>query len=377
MKKSILFVGAVCTLISGVVLVNKVDASSKTSTITKVEAKKDYSEYCNSPLLADLGNIKRNEAILIDGVENPLYCTFENRTESLERIQNKVPKILSAIAEKYSLEQINEDNWKSYKDGMYMLLDESKEFGEENIEFKTLRVFFDTYENYDDNQEILNYVNNSKQKSFSANSSEGIELGMLLPSYAPLAESATKTVSKAPMARAIHVPSAVTYATNHATSPNKSAYDYFPKGDCANFTSQILEATGVSQVVSDSVYSGWWHKKTKNILGITTHKQSHSWSLADTFSRYMGIGYKTTDHESFSSNLQKGDFIAADFNNDGKWDHMGFVTEIGGGLCTPNGNYTNYRVAQHTTNYHEWVTSDKNGWETVGKDGGKYARVRR
>lgn len=71
----------------------------------------------------------------------------------------------------------------------------------------------------------------------------------------------------------------------------------------------------------------------------------------------MGIGYSTTNHESFSNNLKQGDFISADFTNDGSWDHSGFVTEMGGGLCTSSGNYINYKVAQHTSNYHEWVSS--------------------
>ncbi|HAB66305.1 MAG TPA: hypothetical protein DCE23_02955 [Firmicutes bacterium] len=380
MKKGILFLGIMCTLISSTGLINQVNALGNTSDIIKAESKKDYKEYCNSLLLDGLGNVKRNEVILINGVENPLYCTFENKTDSLQKIQNKVPKILATIAKRYSLEPINEYNWQSYKDGMFMLLEETEEFGERSEEFRILAAFFDVYEDYDKNQEILDLVNkiNLKQKSFNENANDGIELGMLLPYYAPLSKNASRIVSKTSMAKKIHVPSAVTYATNHATNPNKAAYYYFSRGDCTNFTSQILEATGVQQAVYDSEYSGWWHKVTNTgFLGSKEHKHSRSWTMADTFARYMGVGYSTTNHESFSSNLQAGDFIALDKTNNGSWDHMGFVTETGGGVCTSTGNFINYRVAQHTKNYHEWLTSDKNGWELAGADGGKYARVRR
>lgn len=30
-------------------------------------------------------------------------------------------------------------------------------------------------------------------------------------------------------------------------------------------------------------------------------------------------------------------------------------------------------VAQHTSNYNEWASSSKNGWDNIGGDGGKYA----
>lgn len=380
MKKNLLLLGVFCTIISSTILVNSVDALSNSTNIVKIEAKNDYSEYCSSPLLKDLGEINRNDAIIINGVENPLYCTFQDKTDSLNRLQSKVPKILSVIKEKYSLDEINENNWKSYRDGMYVLSDVTDEFSEENEEFNILRIFFGIYEDYEKNQEILNFVSkiNSKKKGIRENSDDGIELGMLLPYYAPLADTATTMVATEAMTRAyINVSAAVNYASRYAKSPNKSAYAYFSGKDCANFTSQILEASGVNQVTSDSVYSGWWHKKTKNILGITTHKQSNSWSLADTFSRYMGIGYRTNSHETFSANLQKGDFIASDNDGNGSWDHMGFVTDVGAGICTSTGNFTNYKVAQHSSNYHEWVSSDKNNWENIEKKGGKYARVRR
>ena len=147
----------------------------------------------------------------------------------------------------------------------------------------------------------------------------------------------------------------------------------FSHGDCTNFTSQILENAGVSQEVYSSVYSGWWHKVTSHWYG-DTHTHSQSWTMADVFARYMGIGYTTTGNVNFSTDIQTGDFIAADFDSDGDWDHMGFVTDR---KSYKNNHYYNYKVAQHTPDYLAWTSSSDNGWDLAGSDGGTYARVRR
>lgn len=114
--------------------------------------------------------------------------------------------------------------------------------------------------------------------------------------------------------------------------------------------------------------------ESSTILFITTHKHSISWIRADTFAKYMGVGYTTTSHSTFTNNIQKGDFIGADFGNDGDWNHMGFVTDK---ETTMSNGYYDYKVAQHTSNYHEWTSSSNNGWDTIESDGGKYGRVRR
>ncbi|MFR2706825.1 MAG: hypothetical protein ACLTAT_11060 [Lachnospira eligens] len=44
--------------------------------------------------------------------------------------------------------------------------------------------------------------------------------------------------------------------------------------------------------------------------------------------RYMGVGFTTHDNFDFSVNIQRGDFVSLDVNNDGDWDHMGFVTNV-------------------------------------------------
>lgn len=150
----------------------------------------------------------------------------------------------------------------------------------------------------------------------------------------------------------------IVYASQYATSPNTAMYEYFSGADCANFASQILEAGWQGQNVTSSKYSGWWHKCT---LGI--HTYSRSWTAADYFARYWGVSYETDNHADFSSHLSTGCFIAMDIGNDGDWDHIGYITNVYGSIGSYG--YYNYRVAQHSSNYHEWATSPTNSWDAA------------
>ena len=92
----------------------------------------------------------------------------------------------------------------------------------------------------------------------------------------------------------------------------------------------------------------------------------------------MGIGYKTTSHYNFSANIQKGDFIAIDEDNNGQADHMGFVVARDSYSDNYSGKtYYDYKVAQHTNNYCAWTSSSANGWENAENNGQTYFRVRR
>lgn len=167
----------------------------------------------------------------------------------------------------------------------------------------------------------------------------------------------------------------VAYANKHATSVNIGPYFYFTGNDCTNFASQILEASGVSQVKSSSIYSGWWHTYSSSIYD---HKHSNSWINANTFARYMGVGYTTKNHYSFSANISTHDFIAYDAGSDGDWNHIGYVVDNDSFAAKYSGyNYYDYKVAQHSKNYVAWTSSSTNNWETLANNGYTYGRVRR
>ena len=326
---------------------------------------------------ATLSNIEEvidGGSIIVNGEENKLYRTFENQEAAIEDIKAKIPTLLNVLAIQFDLDELSDNNWKEYQDSMYMLFDSDnkpKDYNESNQEFRTLRAFFDIYENAEKNEQIIVF-NEALQKTRGNNSELMEELALLLPYTEPLVQDYMDNIIQPRVA--IDVDTAVNYAEDYATSPNTPKYYYFSHGDCTNFVSQILESTGVSQVVYDSEYSGWWHKRTSNLFGYK-HTHSRSWTMADVFARYMGVKYNTTSNYNFSKNINKGNFVAADFDDDGDWDHMGFVTNSDSYVGSSYGYY-DYKIAQHTSNYNAWASGSTNSWETVGTDGGRYGRVR-
>lgn len=356
------------------VCVSVLSATYVTAVAKETDITETQDTIYSTPVLENVGKIVDGGQIYVNGEKNKLYRVFADEDEAITDIKTKVPNLLATLADEYNLADLSNANWSDYRDAMFMLFDsENKptDYNESNSDFITLRAFFDIYENADKNIEILEISNslNYTRISTPLNSELNEELALLLPYTEPLAQEfmESKEPSIVPYA-SYNVTNAINYANKYATSPNTPTYYYFSNGDCANFTSQILENAGVSQIVYSDVAKGWWHKREKGFLGIGyKHTHSQSWSMADTFARYQGVMYSTTSHSSFKSNISKGSFIVADFQNDGDWDHCGFVTDK---------NSSDYKVAQHTSNYNAWASSSTNSWDTIGSNKGKYGRVR-
>lgn len=337
-------------------------------------------KHCDSPLLKQFGKIDREQTVVIEGKINPLYCTFVNEDYALRQLRSRVPNTLDLISSKYSLKEINKSNIVEYKNILNSLSDDS-EFFQNNDELQNLKSFIDIYEGYSRNKKLLEKVEALKNKD-KLSKEDKIEIGMLLPYYAPLAIEASSYMQEQLGALRSALPdlnAAVRYAERYAWTPNANEYGvakqkFIIDADCTNFASQILHASGVSQVVYGNENYGWWHRK--NWLG--GHDYSISWINADVFARYMGVGYTTTNHRSFAQNIIVGDFIAFDRESNGTWDHMGFVTYRDNSERWYNGKYyQNYIVAQHTSNYNMWVSEEQNHWEFIGDNNGRYGRVRR
>ena len=337
-------------------------------------------KHCDSPLLKQFGKIDREQTVVIEGKINPLYCTFVNEDYALRQLRSRVPNTLDLISSKYSLKEINKSNIVEYKNILNSLSDDS-EFFQNNDELQNLKSFIDIYEGYSRNKKLLEKVETLKNKD-KLSKEDKIEIGMLLPYYAPLAIEASSYMQEQLGALRSALPdlnAAVRYAERYAWTPNANEYGvakqkFIIDADCTNFASQILHASGVSQVVYGNENYGWWHRK--NWLG--GHDYSISWINADVFARYMGVGYTTTNHRSFAQNIIVGDFIAFDRESNGTWDHMGFVTYRDNSERWYNGKYyQDYIVAQHTSNYNMWVSEEQNHWEFIGDNNGRYGRVRR
>ncbi len=265
-----------------------------------------------------------------------------------------------------------------------------------NNDISLLRCFFDIYENKDDNQKILNLIGAENQSlnmktSISDSSTSQLsdektnELSILMPYTSPIARDFNSNIMKqsnigqkfnsllGSTVLGFNTDKGIAYAEKYAVNANSSEYGCLG-ADCTNFVSQILEAGGVQQAVYSDKNSGWWH--TKGWFGWQSY--SRSWTLADTFCRYMGVGYESGNIYNFSYEIAAGDFIALDDQGDGSWDHCGFVVKSDNFNAVYSGKrYYDFKVAQHTNNYCEWTSNSTNHWESVEDDGGVYARVRR
>lgn len=326
----------------------------------------------------------KTEKIKVFGEYENLYIEFKDSDEAINKINNAYPDLISKISKTYNVDGLTDNSWEEFKNAFFKYVIDYNLL-EASDEFHAMVEFFDIYENKSKNNEIKELIKSNKTFStmslitdFSGQLTESQQkLAQMLPFTSKLSEKYNNVhseknklnVSVMSASDTLNKEKAIEYAANHAESINLLKYYYFKDGDCANFASQILEAAGVKQTVYDQVSKGWWH--TFKIV----HKHSQAWSMADTFARYMGISHKTVkDHNSFSKKLIKGDFITVDFTSDGDWDHIGFVTARN---LYPNEGYKyiDYKVAQHTGNYHQWTSGPKNGWETYTK--GTYAVVRR
>lgn len=326
-----------------------------------------------SYLLEDIGKMSIKEKLKVGDISVPLFVTFDSQDKALKNI-SKNP-VIQEIQKIYKYQDISNDNWHDYYEALYNLMDSPSRptwYTEENIDFNMLSSFFDIYENEEKNNEIRSLAMTS---IIADNIVDKENLLELLPynSYIMLSKKLQVQNNIDSLTRSkylgMDLDKAISYAANHATSPNNSEYEVFSK-DCTNFASQILEKGGVSQEKYNDEKKGWWHTKT-NISFVVVHHHSISWINADTFARYMGVGYTTESNALFSENIQKGDFITYDEGNDGDWNHIGFVTDK---KSSRTNGYYDYRVAQHTPNYHKWTSSTDNHWEEIGR---LYGRIRR
>lgn len=332
--------------------------------------------------LSGISKVIDSGTITVNGVKNPLYVTFEDSGDAIEGLKKTIPGLLAVLQADYELEELSADNWKDYMSAMYRYIewpDDSKKSQNSN-DLNTLQCFFDIYENYECNEEILAYVANNKELK-----ADDLDLVLLLPSFAPYSKTydekyrAEKSLGiglnnaamfTAPdnMIAALNTMTGINYANQYATTPNYSNYEYFVY-DCTNFVSQILYAAGQPQYVYSSEYSGWWHKKTAQTPGGFYHTHSVSWVRADTFVKYWGTDGTTSGIRYLTSYLQAGDFIALDYLNDGSWDHNGYCTNKNYALTTVNGHtFYNTRVAQHSRNYHDWMNAGAIGWANAEGD---------
>ncbi len=307
-------------------------------------------------------------SIIIDGVANDLFRVFSDRTTALANFLNEYGWLMNAIKNEYGFDPITVDNyliyqhfWEEYIYGVHF--DSLTRHSFDDTDYKKCARFFDVFENNESNDRLIRCYEQLSNKGCE----DFAELAPLLPYDSPFVEQYNRNREQVRLA-GFNISDGITYATDHAVlGCGPALYSTCWGGDCTNFCSQILEAGGIPQNNTGNIYTGWWHTVTQGgtMSNPTfTHVYSKSFIFVDYFIPYWGPGIVYTNHVSFSYAIRPGSFIACDSDGDGDMNHMGFVTARKGlsGL-----EYLDYKVAQHTANYHSWTDASNNNWENQDK----------
>lgn len=285
-------------------------------------------------------------SLMLDDEEIPLYVSFENQQNALQNFRKSFSNEIDLLKHDYNLEEISENNYNEYYSAITSMIENNVSNNNiSNIDkYNEMLEFIDIFENKYQNDEISDKV--TLASKLRGNDKDDIknEISLLTPNY-------NEKISQVRRTENLGMPNlnaAINYAKKYATSPNP-LYTYFSNADCTNFVSQILNNGGVGQVVYSSKSSGWWYKTKSNY--------SYSWTVANTFSKYMGRTRYNVSWNTFKGKLKKGSFIGKDNTDDGDVNHMAFITDV-------SSDKSQVQIAQHTTNYLKW--SNSTGWTNIG-----------
>lgn len=374
--------------LSAIILFSSVNADSilnEKISIDKINLEKTYySEKFNA--------IDCSSYIELNKEKICLYPVFVDPNKAIENFKDKNVNVIEKVKKDNGFSELTADNINDYYDKIIKCCTENPKYMDSYNDFMH---FWDIYENYESNKEILDYLEEKKisfeksnssvettKLSIQSNVSSDIisDLNILLPYNSSANNFILNKEIKSTNSSTFNISLGIKYAIKYATNRNKENYGGYSE-DCANFASQILEAGGVSQTRNseNDATKGWWHTKEDLLGGLgAVHKTSQVWRLPDKFAKYQGVYAKTKDHYTFSSRIDKGDFIAGDWESDGDWNHIGFVVAANNQSGTyGNSCYFDYKVAQHTIDFLEWTSSSNSAWETIGENGGTYCRLRR
>ena len=286
-----------------------------------------------------------DEDIVIDGKNVELFETFDNNDLALKAIQENYSNLLDELMNNHSLASLSSENIEDYKSICASELNNDLA----NAEIKGLYHYLDTY--------ILRSENDAiKELSSQYSKTHDKELLLQIDLRSP--HTSEKVYEKASLMdwRPFDVQTAVIYATAFATT-NPPGFPRYTD-DNAPFASQIVNAGGIPIYNNGDVQTGWY-------------PGSKSWTETHRFANWYGIWNKSKSHDWFSYNVSVGDFVAVDWDSNGTWDRIGFVTgkaqneEEHIGSLGIKYRYKDYRIAQHTADFNQW-TSRRGTWIDYG-----------
>lgn len=329
----------------------------------------------NSERLSSVENISIKQAIMIKGVQNNLFPTFDDRDTAFKNLCVTISELVELLQAENSFDPFSSETIDAYMMAYYNYPQESIETlaFDFNSQGKILTSFLDIEENNVSNNEIIDYISNNTETI------QDDMLHLLLPYNSPFSIEYEAKMQKLRITfpQIFNIQKGVDYAGKYAYNHNTYYGDV--GADCTNFVSQILVAGDVNMHLTNDKETGWWHRR----LDIGIQQYSRTWTFAPRFVNFMGTsGNVYSSFYTFTSKVQTGDFIAYDYENDGSWDHLAFVRGVGtyNNYKLKNGGTKYYRdlsIAQHTSNYSLWVSNDKNGWEDLDNGTTRFAIVRR
>ena len=331
--------------------------------------------------IADIGSADVTEEIVVGEATLALYPTFEDKEKAIESIKEICGKVLGVMKAKYDLDEFSKDSWENYYDQIDSFISESG-ITESDYQIIKLREFFDIYENYEVNESLIS-IAKTDESIDTLLSDEEFLLNLPVDTFEDVKEEIIggngniartsfswgglfdelSNINKPSLLNTAYSSSkAISYAESYAASPNPY-YGYITGNDCTNFVSQIMVYGGTNMTQNWMTYAG-----------ATGWQYTVAWSYANSFANYWGVDFSYKSHKNFSAKLTSGDYIAIDYAADGSWNHMGFVTNK---LSSYNSSlgYTDYKVAQHSSNYCAWTSSKTNGWESYSNC--RYGIIRR
>lgn len=278
----------------------------------------------------------------IDGQEIILFETFRDNDLAYQAIVGKYETELNGLMVDYSLEPISPNNVQSYNTACSIEVAENT-----NDDLIQLYSYLDAYLFRYENDSIIEL---STQYNLTGDQNILLEIDLRTP------YTSNKVYNRPVSNRYVsfNVNNAVAYAKKHTYTHNPAYRSY--GSDCTNFASQIAFAGGIPITNGANMDTGWY-------------AYSATWVNANRFANWYGIWNSSKSHSWFSVQASRGDFVALDYDSNGKWDHIGFVVD----KDNYQGTYTNsygksetyydYRIAQHTSDYDSWASWDSCSWE--------------
>lgn len=107
----------------------------------------------------ELGGASVKQALLdADGNRYEMYPTFDDGDAAIGAAAKKAPRVLRLLGKTYRLQPLSDSNWRRYEEALLDMngrRDRPSWYGEGSEEYRVLRTFFDIYEGYERNEEIV------------------------------------------------------------------------------------------------------------------------------------------------------------------------------------------------------------------------------